>query len=198
MATTITIEWNDRQVVEFFKSQAFVAAFNKHFSQQVIGFISRSKAALQRQMDNNGYLPLGITQYIAAAGPKSPTKVLRDTDRFRNSLKGHFIRENDYLSGVDFGFEGTSAKGLPFSKLARILEEGRTWVPTSRERFKIAMDAARRDAPEPEGKPKPMWIIPGRPFIYDTFTRPEILNDFFQKTFDAVVLAARERARAGK
>jgi len=194
----ITVEWRDSQFREFFKGPEFISAFNKHFSQQVIGFISRTKATLQHQMDSGSYPQLGITQYIALAGQKPANKVLRDTERFRNSLKGHYVRDSEYLTGVDFAFEGVSSKGLPFSRLAVILEEGRDWTPTNRERNKIAMDASNVGAPEPEGPPKLQWRIPSRPFIRDTFTKDDLIIDFLMRTTRALELAIRQRASAGR
>jgi hypothetical protein len=60
------------------------------------------------------------------------------------------------------------------------------------ERYKVAMMAKAKDAPEPEGKPKVQWSIPARHFLYDTFVKPEVWEHFLNRTFEAMELAADE------
>jgi hypothetical protein len=186
MVAFITIDIDDAEVKRYFSQNGFVKKFNKHFSQQMAGFHSHTKSIIRKQMQSGKYPPLGITQYIAASGQKEPTKTLRDTEGLMNSLKARYVRESEYLSGVDFNFDGVSFGGMPYNELALLLEEGRTWTPTDAERYAIAIRAKLRGAPEPEGEPKAQWTIPGRPFLRDIFTKAEVWQDFLNKTFRAI------------
>lgn len=192
MAVRITITWIDKEVVKFLNDKNFIKAFNKRFSTKVIGFINHAKSAVRNQMKSGNYSLLGITQYTAEAGPKSPSKVFFDTNRFSESLRGHFVRDSETLTGLDFNFEGSTSRGLPFANLAWILEEGRTWPPTQKERIAVAIKASRGGAPEAEGTPKPAWSIPPRPFLSDTFSNQKTLQLFFDRTFDALDLALED------
>jgi hypothetical protein len=186
VAVRLSITLDDAEVRRFFAQDGFTKKFNRRFSQQMLGFHTHMKSLIKKQMQSGTYPPLGITQFIAASGPKSPTKTLRDTDGLMNSLHAHYVKESTHLTGVDFAFEGTNAKGFPYSAIVQILEEGRNWTPKHTERFKVAMMASRAGAPEPEGKPKMNWTIPGRPFLYDTFVKPEVWENFLNKTFIAI------------
>jgi hypothetical protein len=188
----ISIDIDDAEVKRFFAPNGFIKKFNKHFSQQMLGFHKHMKSEIRKQMDSGKYPPLGITQYIGRSGVREPTKVFHDTGRFKESLKAHYVRESRYLSGVDFAFEGVSPNGLPYNKLAWILEEGRTWVPTEKERTAVAMMAKRRGAPEAEGEVKAQWTIPARSFLRDTFATDAVMTDFVNKTFRAMELAHAE------
>ena len=198
MRTSITIEWNDKHVVALFNSSEFVKSFNTHFSHEGLGFISHAKGLLRDQVNLNKYPPLGITQYIAAAGPKPAMQTLRDTGGLLDSFHGHFVRESDTLSGLDFVFEGNTKSGMKYADLAKMLEEGMSWNPTQIQRFVVAIKAKASGAPEPEGSPKPQWSYPPRPFVSDTFTRHDVLQSFFDHVRRAVVLAFEERGRASR
>lgn len=198
MPVSITIDIDDAQIRRFFSRDGFVRAFNKRFAQRLAGFHSHMKAQIKQQMRSGSYPPLGLQQFIAAGGPKSPTKTLRDTDGLMNALRAHYARESEYVTGMDFTFEGTNAKGFPYAALAKMLEEGRTWTPTQGERLKLFLMARDSAAPEPDGKPKMTWSIPGRPFLTDTFSRPEVLEDFVNKRVFEAIRQAVDDLAAGR
>lgn len=192
MATIISMTVQDQEVRNFFKKDGLTKAFNKRFSQTLIGFRSHAVSQLRKQMESGRYPPLGITQYIGWAGPREPTRVFFDTGKFAESFKGHYVRESQYLTGMDFDFEGNSPKGYPYHKIAWMLEEGRRWTPTKYERSKVAMMAKARGAPEPDGPPKDQWEIPARHFLHDTFTKPEMMERFANLTLLAVTRAVED------
>lgn len=189
----ITIDWKDDDIKKFLNSKLFVSKFNMHMSRQLIGFIAFMKAQVQRQMRNGGYPGNNIQRYI-----KGSDRVLFDTERFVNAIKAQYLKGDEAVVGAEIGWlDGRTSRGLSYPRLASILQEGREWAPTPKERKAVAVKAKKGGAPDPEGDPMEKWRIPPRPFLADAFMRQEVYEKFTNSVVRAVQNTCADLAKKG-
>lgn len=188
IGANIELRWQGRKVNKLLDSVQFRKLFNKHMSQQLIGFIAHAKSQVRKQMTEGGYPGNNIQRYI-----KGSDQVLFDTGKFMDALKAHYLKGEAGLAGVDFGwFGGATSRGLSYPKLASVLMYGRSWAPTQKERRAVAIKARLGGAPAPEGDSLSQWTIPPRPFLSDVFMRKDILERFVTDVVKAVALSLGE------
>jgi len=175
-SVAITIHVDTKGLKKFIKSGEFKRVLNKHVSRQLIGFGTFVKAELKRRIRGNqvaGAL-LGVQKYIKGHG-----RLLVHTSKFVEAARFKYHKEQIGLTGIQVGwFEGQSDRGLAYPELAKILEGGRTWVPTDKERMAVAIKAREAGAPKPTGKRKEVWRIPARPVLGNLLRDRVVLRKF--------------------
>ena len=60
----IQIHIDDREFRRMMNQQRFVPVFNKHMSQQFLSVGERAKYFIRKSIDEGGFAPLGVWQYI--------------------------------------------------------------------------------------------------------------------------------------
>ena len=174
-ATVITIDVDTSKLRKFIRSGQLERVLNKHVSRQLLGFGTFVKAELKRKIRGGitGQV-LGVQRYIKGHG-----KLLVHTEGFVNAARFKYHRDEIGLVGIQVGwFDGESSRGLDYPRLAKILEEGREWTPTQKERIAVAIKAREAGAPKPTGRRKERWRIPGRPFLGNLVTDKVVLRKF--------------------
>ena len=177
-ANVFTVDVDFKKVEKFIKAGTFSRVLNKHATRQLLGFGTVVKSVLKRKLAAGIDGPaLGVQQYI-----KGNQKLLVHTSRFLNAARFQYWKEQHGIMGVQVGwFEGSTLRGLPYPKLATILEEGREWSPTDGERLAVAMKVkASGAAPKPSGDKKSMWRIPPRPFFDKVMEDPIVMKKFIE------------------
>lgn len=170
-----TIDIDYKKFEKFIKSGKFSKTLNKHAARQLLGFGTTVKHRVKRMLASGIEGPaLGVHRYI-----KGGNKLLVHTSQFLNAARFQYWKEPMGIMGIQVGwFEGATQNGLPYPKLATMLEEGRTWYPSQGERLAVAMKAKAAGAPKPSGDKKALWVLPARPFISKIMEDPFILKKF--------------------
>ena len=163
---------------------AFRAAFNKRASQQLLSFGVYAQRLVKEKLAGGDFAALGIQAFIKGHG----TPYL-ESGQFIRSHRFKYYKEGRSVLGVAVGiFEGTSNRGLPYLRLAEMLQGKptvRAWAPTESERRAVFAKAG----PHPSYPSKPMWSIPARPYLLEAIGTIEVANKFADAMTQAFEIA---------
>lgn len=187
----ITLTMDDRKVRALLKSEVFPKKFNRHMSQQLIGFISYAKAQIARQMRVGSYQP-NIVQTII----KGNSTLFVESGRFAANIRAQYVKDSYHVTGVRLGwFKGQTSRGFAHSQLAAMLNTGAEWTPTEAQRLAIMAKVKKAGGPAPNGERQEKYQIPARPFMADTFDNRRVINRFINVVANAVARTVHEMSK---
>ena len=67
----IDLYWDDEKVRKLISADGFVKAFNRHMSQQLIGFIAHAKSQVRNQILSGKYPSNNIQRYIKGGSARA-------------------------------------------------------------------------------------------------------------------------------
>ena len=132
-------------------------------SQQFLAVGEGAKRAIKKQIESEDYAPLGVWRYI-----KGNDSVLMYTGALANGWTYRFFRQaGGAVVGIRVMPKGMHPSGLSMAKIASILHDGVSFVPSEAQRRFLAARAKEAGAPPATGNRKEIWTIPPRPFLHD-------------------------------
>ena len=187
----IQIHIDDREFRRMMNQQRFVPVFNKHMSQQFLSVGERAKYFIRKSIDEGGFAPLGVWQYI-----KGHDTVLINTRSLGDGFTFKFFKQaQGAVVGIRVMPTGQHPSGLSMTKIAEIMQSGTSFTPTLAQRQAVAIKASAAGAPPPEGQKKEVWTIPPRPFMQRAILSDVFINDLQRRVQRTLYLVFSELKR---